>query len=432
MSKSTIINYNALSNLTDESLSDLYISGIIDERDVTAIKEIIMARNLKRMKDLVLGVHRNKISEPNEKSSRPRYKTRIMCFDEATGQMVQKQLQKTNEYDFYEALCKHYNLCDKERTRKAETLESLYRDWIEFKKLHTNAPTYIARIQSDWKRYYVGTKIIKKEIRSLTKLDMDEWVHGIIKQYSMTKTTYYNASVIMRQMMEYAVDKGIIQTNPFSKVKVDGRIMFRKSKKKRSEEEVFSKSETRQIYELAKRDYLMNDKLVYKLAPLAIMFQFQTGLRVGELCGVKFSDIEGDYIHIQRMVRNYPFEVVEKTKTDDGDRMVYLTSTAKEIILEARNRTTSEFIFSINDKPLKPSAVQKRYTSYCDELGILHRSSHKARKTYNSLLLGAGVNIDTVRRMMGHADEHTTLANYTFDVEEQNIRELHIESALSE
>lgn len=427
MNKSTIIDYDALSNLSDESLSELLSSGIIKPQDAEAIKEIIMAKNLKRMKELVLEVHHHKISEPNPNG---RYKTRIDVYDPITHELKQKQLVKSSEYDFYEALCEHYRI-KVVSVSKTITIANLYPDWLEYKRLHTNAPTYITRIDSDWKRYYEGTKIVNTDIRSISKLDMDEWVHRMIKDYSMTKTAYYNMSVIMRQVLAYAVDKEIILANPLDSVTVDARRMFRKQKKNRPEEEVFSKTETQEIFKLAIDDYNHNEKLIYKLSPLAVMFQFQTGLRVGELCGVKFNDIEGDYIHIQRMVRDHPLEVVEKTKTDDGDRMVYLTSKAKVLIEEARKYSKSEYIFSmIAGEPLKPRIIHDRYDTYCKTLGINHKSSHKARKTYNSTLLDAGVNIDSVRRMMGHSDEHTTLKNYTFDRSEKKIRESIIEKAL--
>lgn len=389
-----------------------------------------MARTLASMKKKVLEVHTNKISEPSKDNPNGRFKTRIDVYDSETKQTIKKQLVKTDEYVFYETLCLHYGIKETE-TRKKTTIASLYPEWLDYKKLHTNASTYIARIESDWKKYYVGTKIINKDITGLTKLELDEWAHKIIQDYSLSKNAYYNMALIIRQLLNYAVDKDLIFSNPFNKVVIDSRRMFRKTAKKCAEEEVFTRQEFESIERVAMNDYHGNEKLVYKLSPLAVIFQFQTGLRVGELCGVKFDDVHGDYIHIQRMVRNYPFEVVEKTKTEDGDRMVFLTHRAKEIIEEARRNGSSDFIFGQGiGKPLKPSAVQDRYTAYCEELGITHRSSHKARKTYNSALIDAGVNLDTVRRLMGHASEQTTLRNYTYDRAEKSLREQKIEKAL--
>ena len=68
---------------------------------------------------------------------------------------------------------------------------------------------------------------------------------------------------------------------------------------------------------------------------------------------------------------------------------------------------------------------------YYEEIGIIKKSSHKARKTYISALLDGKVNLNTVREMVGHSDERTTLGNYCFDrnteIEKANL----IEKALA-
>ena len=52
---------------------------------------------------------------------------------------------------------------------------------------------------------------------------------------------------------------------------------------------------------------------------------------------------------------------------------------------------------------------------YCEQIRTPHKSTHSARKTYVSSLIDANVNINTVRKAVGHADERTTYRNYVFD-----------------
>lgn len=74
------------------------------------------------------------------------------------------------------------------------------------------------------------------------------------------------------------------------------------------------------------------------------------------------------------------------------------------------------YVFCPHDKPLNTyTSIQKTFTKYCRELGILQRSSHKGRKTVVSTLLDKGVNINTVRQIIDHMDEKTTLNNYCYD-----------------
>lgn len=261
---------------------------------------------------------------------------------------------------------------------------------------------------------------------------MDVWAHQLIKDYDMTRKKYVNVQVIMRQALEYAVDLDIIESNPMKGLKIDKKI-FRKEQKKPDDTQVYTVDERKMMIPLAWEDY-KNAVKFYELSPLALMFQFQTGLRIGELCAVKFSDIENEnYIHIQRMLRRDTKEVVPHTKTDCGDRYVFLTKEAKKLIAIAKERQektngkAAGYIFSLTSEPITERCITSLLKKYCSKLGILYRSSHKVRKTYGSSLLDGGVSLNTTRIMLGHSDEKTTLKYYCFDthteLEKMNLME---------
>lgn len=363
-----------------------------------------------------------------------RYRTYIEDESKPSGR---RMIVKTHEQDLLDYLAEFYEKQEQDRSIKNYTLERLYPEWKKYKSLHTTAETYITRINSDWNTYYKNTDIIKVPIKDLTKLDLDEWAHKLIKDYNMTKNQYYNVTVIMRQALLYAVDLGIIESSPFSLIKIDGKRLFRKTKKKPDYTQIFYQNEVDEISRMALDDF-HNRVKVYELAPLALLFQFQTGLRIGELCAVRYDDIETpDYIHIQRMVRRDTKEVVEHTKTSYGDRQIFLTAQAKHLIALAKERQeslsvdSSGYIFSINGKPLTERSVATLYVKYCKKAGIIQKSSHKSRKTYISALIDGKVNINTVREMVGHADERTTLGNYAFDRKTDSEKAQMIENALN-
>lgn len=398
-------------------------SGIVNLGDV---KE----RMNKKQKETALQKHPYRIWQGAD----GRWRTHILDDTKKSGR---KLLAKATEEQLKEALAAHYLAQDEGEQRKGLTLRRLYPEWLEYKRLHTQAETYISRINTDWNTYYQNTPIIDIPIRKLDKLTLDNWAHKLIQDHNMTKNQYYNVTVIMRQALTYAVDLGVIEENPLSLVKIDGARMFRKVRKKPDATQVFLKEELEQIVPMAWEDFREHTR-VYELAPLALLFQFQTGLRVGEICTVRYEDIETpDYIHVQRMLRRDIKEVVDHTKTACGDRQVLLTAAAKEIIACAKERQeelnvdAEGYIFSINGKPLSERAVINTYRKYCKNAGIMSKGSHKARKTYISSLLDARVNINTVRQMVGHADERTTLGNYCFDRSGEEEKKRLIEKALS-
>lgn len=413
-----------MSQLTKEILSEALNNGIIDLNDV-------QDKMNKKRREQLLKQHQYVIWQLKD----GRWRTYISDETKKSGR---RAITKTKKSDLEDIIVKSLEEADELEDRQKITLRKLYPEWLEYKGQHLAAESSLTRIETDWKKYYLDThaKIIDKPIIEMTKLEIDKWLHQMIKKFDMTKTNYYNFSVIIRQELDYAVDLNLISDNPMRKFTVDAKL-FRKTKKKADKTQVFTHEELCKIREMAWEDFV-NAVKVYELAPLAVMFQFETGLRIGELCVVRYEDVEQqDHIHIQRMLRKYNDKVVDHTKTECGDRQVYLTEEAKRIIKTAKKRQkelgveADGYIFSINGLPLRHYPVEDLYRKYCKKLGTIQKGSHKARKTYISALIDGRVNINTVREMAGHSDERTTYKNYVFDrhsiVEKNNM----IENALN-
>lgn len=418
--KKSDYNYNFLNISAEELLSYCITRGIVNMDDV-------QDQMTKKFKKTILKHHNHKIWQGSDQ----RYRTHVSDNTKKSGRRL---VVKTYEEDLLKYLGEFYGIS--ESKENAISLEDLYPDWKSYKEIHTTAKNYIRRIHNDWEKYYAGTDIIKKPLNQLKTLDLDTWAHKLIKDNSMTKKQYYNATIIMRQSLDYAVVLGIITENPFSAVHIDGKRMFRRVKKKADATQVYLKNEVEPIYKMAWEDFYSPNKLKNKLTPLAILFQFQTGVRIGELCVVSYSDIEDNqHLHIQRMYRYETHEVIEHTKNFE-DRTVLLTSSARQIIETARayqkehGCRTDGYIFSEDNTPLAPWSVAYLYNKYCDHLGIMRKSSHKTRKTYISALIDGKVNINTIREMVGHADERTTYNNYCFDRSTEDEKVNLIEKAL--
>ena len=125
---------------------------------------------------------------------------------------------------------------------------------------------------------------------------------------------------------------------------------------------------------------------------------------------------------VQRMFRRDTKEIVPHTKGSYGNRRVILTTEAKHILETCWNyrkehgaEDPSGFIFSTDNAPCSYHAIADLYRKYCRKMGIVHKSSHKVRKTVISALIDGNVNINSIREMAGHCDERTTYSNYCYD-----------------
>ena len=273
---------------------------------------------------------------------------------------------------------------------------------------------------------------------------MQEWALRIVRDKKLTKKQYYNMALIIRQSLDYAVQKKLIAENPFLKVHVDCKL-FQPKKKPVNKSQVFLTDEQPRIEAEAWNDFANTGTV----ACLAIPFAFQTGLRLGEIVALKESDIDGNYIHVQRMeIRQVEqlengswskqiFTVVDYTKSEAGDRQVYLSKTAKKILAEiiSSNRqhgySDSDFLFLGENGRVHAKSVDYRIRKYCRHIGISEKALHKIRKTYISTLIDSGLNINEIRKLAGHEDERTTYNNFCFNRMTNEQTEHLLEAALN-
>ena len=340
--------------------------------------------------------------------------------DDSKPEKRRKIVRKTLA-EIHEVVYDHYSGTAEKRELLGKTVETLYPQWLEHKKLITPASTSITRLQSDWKKYYEGTPIVKVPIVRLKKLDLDEWAHKLIRERELTSKQFSNLIAIMNQVLDYAVDLEIIETNPYSRVKIRGKHLFRPPAKKSAEERIYSVEEEKTVKEMAWKDYEDRVK-IYVLSPLALLFQLETGVRIGELCVLRYEDIHGDYLTVQRMLRRDAKEVVPYTKGAFGDREVILTSEAKRIIETCRKHQQETgtpddgYIFSSNGEYCSYYAISDLYRKYSKKLGLSkNKPSHTSRRTNLTKLLDGHVHLDSVMKMAGHCDKKTTLSNYFYD-----------------
>lgn len=417
----------AIMDISTEELLELIEMIKQEKKEQTILKEHI--ENFYHIWTNAKGIYLSYLPDPSKPkgrkpvtaTSRERLERKIIDF------YLEKEVQEKTEQE------------------RLSTLRAIYPMFLKMKALETTASSYVRRIDNDWNAFYLNDPIIDTDILSLTKASLKEWALTKIRDNELTKTSYYNMSLIIRQCLDYAVDHQLIPLNPFSQFTVDKKL-FRKIKKPEDSTQVFLTTERPLIEAEAWHDF--NEKGC--TSALAIPLAFQLGVRLGELVAIKDSDVcnGGKYLHIQRMVQKqerqkpdgtwYPaqWEVVEHTKSSAGDRYIYLTKEARRIINvilcsnEANGFHNNGFLFIHGGKRITPRAVDTRIRKYCDHINISPKSTHKIRKSYISALLDAGININEVRKQAGHEDERTTLKNYTFNRKIAVENEADMENAL--
>lgn len=316
------------------------------------------------------------------------------------------------------------------------TIQTLYPIWLLHKEKVTARSTTIYRIDKDWCRFYsndpVSAKMISKDISSLGKDEILEWMCYLIDKYDMTQKAYNNMSIIPRAIFTYAYDNDLLDVNTFAKVKIPSPL-FRRTFKPESETQVFTREEQINLCDTAINEYYCGHHNIYLFhVPLI----FLTGLRIGEVIALKWTDIKNDHLLIHNsLMRDLErtedgwctatYNVHDSLKKNAPPRKVPLTQETKNLLEEIKKHymrlgDTPTYIFEKNGKLASEGALGEMWKRLCRKIKILPRSPHKGRKTFISTLIDYRLPIHFVSKVSGHADEQTTLKHYCYDLQTQD------------
>lgn len=216
---------------------------------------------------------------------------------------------------------------------------------------------------------------------------------------------------IMHDMFQSAYENDLIPKNPCGRsVKVN----------------VGEDSEARDAMTLKEHEKFLEGMRGSKVE-IPVRFALQTGLRIGELTGLQWNDIdwENNIINVKRsMWKDWKTKewIVDKTKTKSSMRTIPLTAEAKWLLKEQKRRNDeikifklqwSEFIF-LNKvgEPIDVSTYNYHMKVICEKIGIRKMSMHILRHTFATRCIENGMKPKTLQSILGHRSIQTTLNCY--------------------
>lgn len=141
-----------------------------------------------------------------------------------------------------------------------------------------------------------------------------------------------------------------------------------------------------------------------------------TGLRRGELLGLKWEDVDLAHgvIHVRRQVYRIDGEVKEvPLKTKNAYRNISISKDAVKMLQEMEKHRISEYVFpSPSGGPISPDSVLNMLHRVLKRAGLPAVRFHDLRHTFATLALQNGVDIKTVSGMLGHFSTGFTLDTY--------------------
>lgn len=157
-----------------------------------------------------------------------------------------------------------------------------------------------------------------------------------------------------------------------------------------------------------------------------VMLCLYTGLRVGELLALKWTDfdLQKGHLSVSRSCHNGKgkdgkyIRIEDTPKTSSSRRIIPLPKQLLPIIKEFKKKSNSEYVVSCNDKLLSVRSYQRSFDLLQRKLGITHRGFHSLRHTFATRALECGMDVKTLSEILGHKSPTVTLNRYVHSLME--------------
>lgn len=187
---------------------------------------------------------------------------------------------------------------------------------------------------------------------------------------------------------------------------------------------VLPKSERKQVEKISDTE---QEKLVsylkanMSLTAFGILLSLFMGLRIGELCGLKWEDVDfqNKMLHIRRTVQRISSAngsrktkiVISSPKSTTSLRDIVIPDALMQYFETFRNEADA-FILSGTDKPIEPRTMQYRYKKILRSANVENHNYHKLRHTFATNSAEKGFNVKALSAVLGHSSVTLTLNRY--------------------
>lgn len=343
-----------------------------------------------------------------------RWEGRIIIGHKKEGSPIFKSVfgktQKTTLKQLHQLidLYRDVDLTEECRMTLGEWLDKWLDEYMIFTVRESTLQGYRSSIENQIKRF-----IGNKQLAYLTTADIQKFYNQIKKNgrikfhrvhgYALSDIVVRDTHMILHQSLGVAVKERLIVRNPTNGATIP--------KMPHTEKQVLCDSQLDKFIETIKKEPYWYDFFYVEI---------MTGLRRGEICGIKWSDINfaDGTLSVKRSVSHKKGGgvTIGETKTDAGMRRILMPTSVLTLLQEKRANAVSEWVFPHHMNPLEPLHPNSAYTKLKTILKRANLPSirfHDLRHTFATHAMQGGVDAKTLASILGHTDASFTLDTYT-------------------
>ena len=231
-------------------------------------------------------------------------------------------------------------------------------------------------------------------IQSFSISDIESFI-GYLNENFKPKTAKRKLASL-KALFHYLEYKNIIEANPFNKIRTKFRepLLLPKTIPLYTIETFLAV-----IYHANSLAYTTYRKKRTLLDIAIIETLFSTGIRISELCGLKYTDVN---LH-DASIRIYGKGSKERIIQIGNDDVIRLLNRYKDNF-QSEIENSGYFFVNPNATPISDQSIRRMINKYCSLAAIdLHITPHMFRHTFATCLLEADVDIRYIQEMLGHS-----------------------------
>ena len=152
-----------------------------------------------------------------------------------------------------------------------------------------------------------------------------------------------------------------------------------------------------------------------------ILLCLYSGLRIGELIALQWSDIDftKGILTVSKSCHDGKAGlIIDEPKTATSRRVIPLPKQLLPILKGIKKKSDSPFVVSANGKPVSVRSYQRSFELLLKKLKIPHRGFHSLRHTFATRALECGMDVKTLSEILGHKNPTVTLNRYAHSLME--------------
>ena len=287
------------------------------------------------------------------------------------------------------------------------TVGTLFEEWLSSVKLRTKASTYANyRMKAD---KHILPEFGGLRYEYLTASLIQDFIQKKINSGLSSK--YVSDIVIVFKTMAKYISHLYHFQNPLADV------ILPKSHKK--EMQLLSEKQQNQLC-----SHLMQNQ---NPTALCILISMHMGLRIGEICGLQWADIdfEKSILTVRKTVQRVQTEtgtklLIDTPKTSSSSRSVPIPDFMMSLLKKFTNQDNF-YLLSGAEHPVEPRTLQRRFKAILKKANLPSVNYHSLRHMFATNCIKAGFDVKTLSEILGHASVETTLKLYVHSSMERKI-----------